>query len=63
MSGDQPESHFVKRVNTRKGCWYYSGQDLAPILMLSNQMNWQDVTPPPLFLFPATILEDVLRST
>jgi hypothetical protein len=52
MSSNKPESCFVKRVNTHKGCWYHSWQDNNPSLTLSNQMKWQDVTPPLWFSFP-----------
>jgi hypothetical protein len=58
MHGNKPESCFAKRVNTREGCWYHSRQDLDPSLTLSNHMKWRDVTPLPLILFPAMILED-----
>ena len=46
-SSNKPESHFVQRVNTCKGCWYHSKQDHDPSLMPSNQVKWQDVTLPP----------------
>jgi hypothetical protein len=45
MHGNKPESCFVKRVNTHEGCWYHSGQDLDPRLMLSNHMKWWDFAP------------------
>jgi hypothetical protein len=44
MPGDTPESRFVQRVNSHKGCWYQSQQDHTPSLMLSNQIKWQGVT-------------------
>jgi hypothetical protein len=47
MHGNTPESRFVKRVNTREGCWYCSRQDHDPSLILSNQMKWREVTPLP----------------
>ena len=43
MSSNKPESCFVKRVNSRKGCWYHRWKDHNPSLMLSNQIKWQDV--------------------
>ena len=43
----KPESRFVKRVNTCKGCWYHNWQDHYPSLMLSTQMKWQGITSPP----------------
>jgi hypothetical protein len=47
MHGNTPESCFVKRVNTREGCWYHSQQNLDPSLILRNQMKWRDITPLP----------------
>jgi hypothetical protein len=47
MPSNKPESRFVKRVNTHKGCWYHSQQDHNPSLSLSNQMKWQDVNSSP----------------
>jgi hypothetical protein len=57
-NGNTPESCFIKRVNTCEECWYHSQQDHDPSLILSNHMKWWDVTPLPLTLFVATILED-----
>jgi hypothetical protein len=59
MSSDKHETRFVKRVNTRKGCCYHSQHNHDPSLTLSKQMKYQDVNPPPLFLFPVMMLEDV----
>ena len=39
ISSNKPESCFVKRVNTRKGCWYHSWQDNDPSLMHTNQQT------------------------
>ena len=50
-SSNKPKSSFVKSVNTHKGCWYHSWQDLNPSLMLNNQIKWQDATSPPWFCF------------
>ena len=47
MPCNKPESSFVQRVNSRKGCWYHSRQDHKYSLMLSNQNKWQDLTLPP----------------
>ena len=60
---NKPESCYVKWVNTLEGCWYHRQQDHGPSLTLSNQMKWQNVTPLPLFLFPAMILEDAQQYT
>jgi hypothetical protein len=43
---DKPESCFVQRVNSCKGCWFHSRQDHNPSLMLSNQIKWQYNTLP-----------------
>jgi hypothetical protein len=63
MHVNKPESHFVKRVNTREGCWYRSRQDHYLSLMLSNQIKWRDITILPLILFAAMILEDAWQYT
>jgi hypothetical protein len=62
-SSNKPESCFVKRVNTHEGCWYHSWQDHDPSLMMSNQIKWQDVTSPPLILFPTTIMKALKQYT
>ena len=52
ISSNKPESRFVKRVYTHEGYWYHSWQDHDPSLMTSNQMKWQDITPPLCFYIP-----------
>ena len=62
MPRNKPESRFVKRVNSREGCWYHSRQDHDPSLTPSNQSNEMVRRhSSPLCLLPATIVEDALQ--
>ncbi len=47
MPHNKPESCFVQRVNSCKGCWHHSWQDHNPSLTLINQIKRQDINLPP----------------